>query len=359
MVFVLAAEVASPHAALAAGAGDLRAMKQAYEAAKEKGRQLQAQSALLSAREQALSGRLAGLERTLAKDEFAQNQAMDRLTAAVNLASMRRAQATRIRLRTAGARSRLRALLRVGYEFGTVPYLEILFGAHSFSDLIRRAFLVDALLGAEDRQMRRLEKELAYIKFLERRAAAAEVSAQRLYAAARRDRLRTARDAAQARAVTEQVSALRASDAAMATSALQQMQHLASQISALETLQRERNLSQGGSGPPESPTVLGDLRDAARLAGVPADWVPWLALLVGYESGGNPAAQSPASVGGQHASGLLQMLPSTFARYALPGYGDIWNPVDNALAAIRYIRADYGAPWNIPGVRSAATYRGY
>lgn len=364
-VFTLAVGAASPRAALADGAGDLgsagklHSMKQAYETAREKGRRLQAQSAQLAAREQALSGRLAGLEQALARDEAAEKRAMGRLAAAANLASQRRAKAERERLRTVSAKNRLRALLRVGYEFGAVPYLEILFGAHSFSDLIRRAFLVDALLSAQDRQMRRLEGELARSRFLERRATEAEALARRFYVSARRDRLRTAQDAARAQAVTEQVSALRASDAVMANAEMQQMQRLASQISALETLQREQSLRQGRAGPSASPTVLGDLKEAVRLAGVPEDWVPWLALLVGYESGGNPAAKSPASVDGQHASGLLQMLPGTFERYAPPGYGDIWNPIDNALAAIRYIQAAYGAPWNIPGIRSASTYRGY
>lgn len=53
------------------------------------------------------------------------------------------------------------------------------------------------------------------------------------------------------------------------------------------------------------------------------------------------------------------MLPETFARYALAGHDNIWNPVDNAIAAIRYIQAAYGSPWNIPGIQQESTYRGY
>jgi SLT domain-containing protein len=56
---------------------------------------------------------------------------------------------------------------------------------------------------------------------------------------------------------------------------------------------------------------------------------------------------------------LMQTLPSTFAAYALPGRDDLWNPVDNVAAAIRYIQARYEVPWNIPGIGNDAAYIGY
>jgi SLT domain-containing protein len=58
----------------------------------------------------------------------------------------------------------------------------------------------------------------------------------------------------------------------------------------------------------------------------------------------------------------MQMLPATFQANAAPGHGDIYNPVDNLMAAIRYIQRRYGDPWNTPGLRSMAgggRYRGY
>jgi SLT domain-containing protein len=39
---------------------------------------------------------------------------------------------------------------------------------------------------------------------------------------------------------------------------------------------------------------------------------------------------------------LLQTIDSTFATYSVPGHRDIWNPIDNAIAAIRYMYAGYG-----------------
>jgi TP901 family phage tail tape measure protein len=43
---------------------------------------------------------------------------------------------------------------------------------------------------------------------------------------------------------------------------------------------------------------------------------------------------------------------NTFRAYMLPGHGDIWNPIDNAAAAIRYIQSRYKDPWNTPGIKS-------
>jgi hypothetical protein len=94
---------------------------------------------------------------------------------------------------------------------------------------------------------------------------------------------------------------------------------------------------------------------AATMA--PASWLPALLTLVRRESGGNPRAWNPVSVFGEHASGLMQMLPSTFAQFAtVPG--GIWNPVANAVAALRYIMARYGSPFNIPNL-FAGPYIGY
>lgn len=63
------------------------------------------------------------------------------------------------------------------------------------------------------------------------------------------------------------------------------------------------------------------------------------------ESGGNPRAinlwDSNAKAGNP-SKGLLQTIGSTFQSYMLRGHGNIWNPVDNAIAAIRYMFAKYG-----------------
>lgn len=63
------------------------------------------------------------------------------------------------------------------------------------------------------------------------------------------------------------------------------------------------------------------------------------------ESGGNPRAinlwDSNAKKG-TPSKGLLQTIGPTFSAHKLPGYGNIWNPVHNAVAAIRYMYSRYG-----------------
>lgn len=104
------------------------------------------------------------------------------------------------------------------------------------------------------------------------------------------------------------------------------------------------------------------VRQAMDMAGVPPDWEPYIAMLIQAESSGNPVAQNKTPVrtrhGNEHATGLFQMLPSTFRAHAQPGHTDIWNPLDNTLAAISYIRGRYGHPANIPGLGQPG-YKGY
>jgi SLT domain-containing protein len=90
----------------------------------------------------------------------------------------------------------------------------------------------------------------------------------------------------------------------------------------------------------------------------PSSWLPALLALVGRENpNGDAFARNPIAVFGEHASGFLQMLPSTYAAFAtLPG--GIWNRVANAAAALRYIRARYGSPFNIPNL-FGGPYIGY
>jgi TP901 family phage tail tape measure protein len=120
--------------------------------------------------------------------------------------------------------------------------------------------------------------------------------------------------------------------------------------SRLDTLLASFGGSDGaGGGPPtgSAPGALDEwLTTALKITGhySPAN----LRALRGramQESGGNPRAinnwDSNAKAG-DPSKGLLQTIGSTFAQYQLPGHGDIWDPVDNAIAAIRYMMARYG-----------------
>jgi hypothetical protein len=105
--------------------------------------------------------------------------------------------------------------------------------------------------------------------------------------------------------------------------------------------------------------VTGWLSAALMATGTPLSWLPGLQRLVQAESSGNPTAVNRISVGGEHATGLLQTLPSTFRSYAAPGMGNIMNPVHNAAAAINYIKSRYGSVYNTPLFRSGGRYVGY
>src|SRR5262249_38907866 len=95
---------------------------------------------------------------------------------------------------------------------------------------------------------------------------------------------------------------------------------------------------------------------ALRGAREPMSWLPALQRLVSLESGGNPRAVNPVAVMGEHATRLWQMLASTF--YAYGGPGSVFNPITEGIAALRYIAARYGSPYNIPGLFSGS-YQGY
>jgi SLT domain-containing protein len=64
------------------------------------------------------------------------------------------------------------------------------------------------------------------------------------------------------------------------------------------------------------------------------------------ESGGNPRAQNNSDINarrGTPSKGLMQVIDPTFRAYAMPGHNDIWNPLDNILASMRYAMSRYGS----------------
>ncbi|HEY3873716.1 MAG TPA: transglycosylase SLT domain-containing protein [Actinocrinis sp.] len=72
------------------------------------------------------------------------------------------------------------------------------------------------------------------------------------------------------------------------------------------------------------------------------------------ESGGDPNAVNDwdsNAANGDASTGLMQVIPTTFDAYALAGYGDINNPVDNIIAAARYAAAVYGSLDNVVSAR--------
>lgn len=124
-----------------------------------------------------------------------------------------------------------------------------------------------------------------------------------------------------------------------------------------------------GGGSPSSGPVSGDLeswiKQAISLTGVPMSWLGDLETIAMHESGGNPRAQNNTDINAQNgdpSKGLMQTISATFNAYSMPNHRDIWNPVDNAAAAIRYILSRYGSVFNVPGIISMANggaYQGY
>ena len=108
-----------------------------------------------------------------------------------------------------------------------------------------------------------------------------------------------------------------------------------------------------------SGNVASWLTSALALTGEPLSWLPALEIIAAHESGGNPNAVQGGISAAAAGRGLMQTISSTFAAYALPGLNDIYNPIDNAAAAIKYIVANYGNPSNTPGVRSIDAGGGY
>jgi TP901 family phage tail tape measure protein len=104
------------------------------------------------------------------------------------------------------------------------------------------------------------------------------------------------------------------------------------------------------------------ITEAMNIAGVPSSWLNGLLSLVQHESGGNPHAinlTDSNAKAGHPSKGLFQTIDSTFNSYAIKGLGDIWNPVANAVAGIRYIMDRYGDISNVPGIRSMMNGGGY
>jgi SLT domain-containing protein/phage-related protein len=119
----------------------------------------------------------------------------------------------------------------------------------------------------------------------------------------------------------------------------------------------------GGVAAPEQ--VKSWIIQALRITGTPLSWLPAMLVKAQKESGFNPRAINLWDINakrGTPSKGLFQTIDPTFNRYKLPGMDNIWNPVHNAVAAIRYIKARYGTVFNTPGIKSMARggkYKGY
>jgi cell wall-associated NlpC family hydrolase/SLT domain-containing protein len=87
--------------------------------------------------------------------------------------------------------------------------------------------------------------------------------------------------------------------------------------------------------------------------------------MIMHESGGNPRAinlTDSNAKAGHPSKGIMQTIDSTFNHYSIKGHKDIWNPVDNIIAGVRYADSRYGSLGNTPGIKSmnnGGGYKGY
>ncbi|MFK3833084.1 tape measure protein [Staphylococcus saprophyticus] len=81
------------------------------------------------------------------------------------------------------------------------------------------------------------------------------------------------------------------------------------------------------------------IKQALGMAGLPqtSQYIKAWQEQARTESTFNPKARNPSG-----ASGLVQVKPATFNAFKLPGHGNIWNPLDNLIAGMRYAKATYG-----------------
>lgn len=127
-------------------------------------------------------------------------------------------------------------------------------------------------------------------------------------------------------------------------------------------------------GPPSSGPPPGNveqwIREAIRILqanGIPVteDNIDEIWTIIEKESGGNPHALNDwdsNAAKGTPSKGLMQCIDPTFQAYKLPGHDDIWNPVDNIIAGVRYTFDRYGGFEGHPGLKSMAAggaYQGY
>ncbi|TDC89663.1 lytic transglycosylase [Saccharopolyspora aridisoli] len=101
--------------------------------------------------------------------------------------------------------------------------------------------------------------------------------------------------------------------------------------------------------------------------GIPRDQIDAEAIrtIIMHESNGDPSATNnwdSNAAAGTPSIGLMQTIAPTFESFALPGHENVYDPVDNIIAATRYSIERYGSVADVPGVsglRSGGSYQGY
>ena len=100
---------------------------------------------------------------------------------------------------------------------------------------------------------------------------------------------------------------------------------------------------------------VGTVLQALAMTGQPASYSAYVLNQMRTESSGNPFVinnYDSNAARGTPSKGLMQVIDPTFRAYALPGYNsNIYDPLSNIIASIRYVLARYGSiPAGMRGV---------
>ncbi len=117
----------------------------------------------------------------------------------------------------------------------------------------------------------------------------------------------------------------------------------------------------GPSGPPPDAGAPASRVDRARWIGSAVEILinhgvdpakinaEQIAQIVDRTSGGNPHAvnlQDPNAANGFPPKGMMQITDPVFQQHQVPGYENIWQPVDNMLAGVMHFLAQWGSLMN-------------
>jgi SLT domain-containing protein len=104
---------------------------------------------------------------------------------------------------------------------------------------------------------------------------------------------------------------------------------------------------------------VGTVLQALALTGQPASYSAYVLHQMQTESSGNPNAINLTDINAQRgipSKGLMQVIDPTFRSYAMPGLNsNIYDPLSNIVASIRYVLAQYGS---IPAGMRGVAYAG-
>lgn len=111
-----------------------------------------------------------------------------------------------------------------------------------------------------------------------------------------------------------------------------------------------------------SDSARGWIQAAMAITGTNPAFLGGLMTIAKKESGFNPRAINLWDINAKRgipSKGLFQTIDPTFNQHKMPGMNDIYNPIHNAVAAIRYMNSRYGGIGNVPGLRNMASGKGY